>query len=304
MDLTRRAILTAAAGLAIPAAFARERQADASTALQTLESRAGGRLGVCILDADTGREIGHRLDERFAMCSTFKLPLAAVILHEADSGRLRLSDAIRFSQKDMVSFAPVTSLHLAKGEMTVAALAEAAQVTSDNVAANLLLKRLGGPAAFTRILRSVGDEKTQLDRFEPTLNLVLPGEANDTTTPRAMANTMTRFLAGDLLKPSSRDLLTTWMIATKTGAKRIRAGLPKTWRAGDKTGTALADAMTDKINDVAIAWPPGQPPLVVTAYFDNDTRSADVRAEDEAVLADVGRIAAAWAVSRPPARRS
>ena len=298
--VSRRRILAATAGLFVPAAFARERRADTPNALRALESRAGGRLGVCILNAETGRHVGHRMDERFPMCSTFKLPLAAIVLREADMGRLRLADTIAFSQKDMVPFAPVTGLSLEKGGMTVGALAEAAQVASDNVAANLLVRQLGGPAAFTAILRSLGDRTTRLDRFEPMLNLVLPGEVHDTTTPRAMARTMSGFLTGNLLTKRSRELLIAWMIATRTGDKRIRAGLPKEWRAGDKTGTGMADAMTDKYNDVAIAWPPGGSATIVAAYFDTAVRSAEIHDEDQAVLAEVGRIATAWALSLEP----
>jgi beta-lactamase class A len=297
MYVSRRRILAVMAGLIVPAGFARERRDDASQALRALESRAGGRLGACVLDTRSGDVVGHRRDERFAMCSTFKLPLAAVILREVDKGRLRLDDSIEFSRKDMVSFAPVTSVHLDKGRMTIRALAEAAQVTSDNVAANLLLRQVGGPEGFTRILRGLGDDATRLDRFEPELNLVMPGEVHDTTTPRAMAATISKLLTGDLLTPASRELLIGWMGATKTGDKRIRAGLPLQWRSGDKTGTALAKAMTDKYNDVAIAWPPGKPAIVVTAYFDSARRSAEMRDEDQAVLAEVGRIAARWAAA-------
>jgi beta-lactamase class A len=294
MRVSRRGMLAGTAGLLVSVAFARRGRTDAAAALEALEAREGGRLGVCILDTGTGRVVGHRMDERFAMCSTFKLPLAAVVLREADQGRLRLADTIHFTRQDMLSYAPVTSANLEQGGMTVRALAEAAQETSDNVAANLLLKRLGGPAAFTTILRSLGDRATRLDRFEPMLNLVLAGEEQDTTTPRAMAASMARFLTGDLLTSASRELLIDWMVRTTTGDKRIRAGLPAGWRAGDKTGTGMADAMTDKYNDVAIAWPPGKAPVVVAAYFDTDTHSAEIRDEDQAVLAEVGRIAAAW----------
>lgn len=295
VSLSRRHVLAATIGLIAAPAFLRARRLDAAGDLKALESRAGGRLGVCILDCATGRHAGNRMDERFAMCSTFKLALAAVVLREADGGRLRLTDTIAFSEKDLVPHAPVTSKHLDKGVMTMGALAEAAQTTSDNVAANLLLTKLGGPAGFTRLLRDAGDQDTRLDRMEPALNLVLRGEVNDTTTPRAMAETTSRFLTGDLLSPTSRERLISWMVGTKTGSKRIRAGLPAAWRAGDKTGTAMADAMTDKINDIAIAWPAGKTPIVVTAYFDAATRSETLSDEQEAVLADVGRIAARWA---------
>ncbi len=293
MALSRRQVLVAAAGVLARPVPARGQTPSPGAALAALERRAGGRLGVAILDTAAGRVVGHRQDERFAMCSTFKLPLAAVVLREADAGRLRLDERLTFTKADMLSYAPVTRTHLAEGGMTVAALTEATQQTSDNVAANLLLKRLGGPAAFTALLRALGDDTSRLDRFEPDLNLVLPGDPRDTTTPLAMARLVGRCVAGDALSAASRERLAGWMVATATGMKRIRAGLPQDWRAGDKTGTGLADAMTDKVNDIAVTWPPNRAPLVITAYFDSSRRSAETRAEDEATLAEVGRIAAA-----------
>lgn len=265
--------------------------------LAKLEKKTGGRLGVALLDTGTGALTGHRLHERFGMCSTFKLPLAAAILRKADEGSLRLDQWVPFSQADIVAHAPVTKQHLAQGGMTVQALAEAAQTTSDNAAANLLLQLLGGPAGFTSILRAAGDTVTRLDRMEPAMNEVLHGEVRDTTTPHAMAQTMARQLTGGWLSGSSTALLTDWMVATQTGTKRLRAGLPPTWRAGDKTGTGMAPGMPDKYNDIAIVWPPGRAPLIVTAYF--ETRVAHgrgMRDADQAVLAQVGRIAAQWAL--------
>jgi len=298
---TRRDVLLTAAGLLVPfaagAARAQGRPDDTATAaLAALESRSGGRLGVGLLDTGSGRIAGHRLDERFAMCSTFKLALAGLVLREADQGRLRLDDAVAITKADLVSYAPVVEPKVGQ-TLTVAALAEAAQTTSDNAAANLLLKRLGGPAGFTAALRALGDTVTRLDRFETALNLVVPGDERDTTSPRAMADTLRRLLTGDALTAASRERLIGWMVATTTGAKRIRAGLPAAWRAGDKTGTAQADAMTDKVNDLAIAWPPGKAPIVITAFFDSGRRTDATQPGDEAVLAEVGHIAAAWATA-------
>jgi len=293
---TRRAVLhglgAAVAASALPAcATLGGREADA---LAALETRAGGRLGVAILDTASGRSTGHRSDERFGLCSTFKLPLAAVILADIDAGRLRADQFVRYGRADMVAHAPVTTKHLDQGGMTVIDLAEAGQVTSDNVAANLLIRLIGGPDAFTQRLRAIGDPVTRLDRYEPALNLVLPGEVNDTTTPLAMARLLAGMLTGNVLSPASRERLLGWMVATQTGARRIRAGLPAAWRAGDKTGTASDDRgrMVNKYNDVAIVWPPGRPPLIVTAYYDGPGVFGTTRPEDEAVLAQVGMIAA------------
>ena len=295
--LSRRTVVgVLGASLVLPA-FAKPR-ASATVALAALEARSGGRLGVAILDTATGRIAGHRADERFGMCSTFKLPLTAVILHEIDAGRLHGDRWIPYSADDVIAHASVTRANLAKGGMTLLALAEAAQTTSDGTAANLLVRLLGGPTGFTAKLRALGDPDSRLDRYEPEMNLVLPGEVQDTTTPRGMATGMRAYLLGGALKPASRDLLTGWMIDTKTGARRLRAGLPSKWRAGDKTGSSWNEtAMVDKINDNAIFWPPGRAPVIVSAYLDGAKMSKDIRPEDQAILAEVARIAARIAVA-------
>jgi beta-lactamase class A len=294
--LSRRQWLTSVAGLlATPIALG-ARVDEVVDRIRELERRASGRLGVCFFDTNGGRVTGYRLDERFAMCSTFKLPLAAVVLHEADAGRLSLDEKLPFSKSDLEAHAPVAREHLAHGALTVRTCIEAAQITSDNTAANLVLKRLGGPAKFTALLRAMGDETTRLDRYEPTMNLVGVGDERDTTTPRAMATWIGSVLTGDVLKAPSRELLISWMVATQTGLKRLRAGFPPAWRAGDKTGTMVGGgAVTDKYNDVAIAWPPGKPPIVVAAYYDLAVATESTSDAPQAVLADVGRHAARWA---------
>jgi len=290
---TRRAVLAALATAAVAPLEARRQDATA-LALASAEKAVGGRLGVCILDTGSGRLVGQRLDERFAMCSTFKLALAAMVLREADAGRLSLDERVVYTKADLLFTSPVTSAHVADGHMTIAALAEAAQTTSDNAAANLLLRRLGGPAAFTERLRAAGDTVTRLDRLEPTLNVVVPGDERDTTSPRAMATLVAKYLTTNYLSAASRDRLIGWMVATTTGQKRLRAGFPAAWRVGDKTGTMQADETTDKVNDIAIAWPPGRAPIVVTAYYDSARKTGATQAADEAALAAAGRAAAAW----------
>ena len=263
-----------------------------------LERASGGRLGVALRNTATGAMVGHRADERFAMCSTFKLPLCAVILHEADHGRIDLEEPLSFSKADMVPNSPVTTANIGKGAMTIAALCEATQTTSDNLAANLLILRLGGPAALTKHLRAFGDQVTRIDHIEPAMNHVLAGADNDTTTPVAMAHLLERMLTTDLLKPQSLERLIGWMVATKTGEKRLRAGLPATWKAGDKTGTGgSASDMPNRYNDVAIVWPAGNAPLIITSYYESPVKSEDMRDADQAVLAQVGRIAAKWALA-------
>lgn len=296
-DLLRRILLQAMAAAAVarvPIAAAATATPAPAPNLAELERRSGGRLGVFVLDTGSGRESGLRPDERFGMCSTFKLPLAAAILREVDAGRLTLDERIAYGKDDMVPHAPVTGKNLASGSMSISELARATQTTSDNVAANLLMRRLGGPAAVTDLFRAMGDTDTRIDRWEPEMNLVPTGEDRDTTTPRAISGLVARVVAGDLLKPESRELLREWMIATETGKRRLRAGLPSGWIAGDKTGTGIAPQMANKYNDVAVVWPTDRAPIVIAAYFEASGHFKSMRAEDEAVLAAVGRVAAGW----------
>lgn len=289
--------IAAAALLAGPTgAVPATRRFDAAARLQSLEV-GQARLGVCFLDTVSGEESGNRMEEHFAMCSTFKLALVAACLREADQGRLDLSQVLTYSEADLLPWAPVTRKNLASGGMSVAALAQAAQEKSDGVAANLLVRRLGGPAAVTAKFRDMGDPATRLDRYEPDLGLVLSADLRDTTTPLAMAHLVRRITTGDLLQSSSRERLLQWMQNTDTGPNRLRAGLPAEWRTGNKTGTGRTEGTTNKCNDVAITFPPGRPPIIIAAYFDSGEFTARTERRHEAVVAEVGRIAAQWAMS-------
>jgi beta-lactamase class A len=265
-------------------------------ALAELERRAGGKLGVSFLIPATGARFSHRGGERFGMASSFKFALAAIILREADQGRLSLATQLPIRQPDIAGHSPTVLDNLAKGSMSIEALARAAQMTSDNAATNVLLRLLGGPAVFTSKLRELGDTVTRLDRYEPDMMSVVPGDPRDTTTPDAMAQTMAQMLTTDWLSQGSRALLISWMEDTKTGLKRIRAGLPADWRAGDKTGTGLGEAppIPDRYNDIAMAWPPSGDPMIITAFYESPVRSKTMRDEDMAVLASVGAIAVRW----------
>ncbi len=267
--MRRRELLVGAVG-AFVAACARAPSSNAPSApsaapsgeLDALERRIGGRVGVFAFDG-TGRTLAHRADERFAMCSTFKLALAAAILAKVDRGEIALDLAVAFGERDLQEYAPVTRARVAEGKLTIAELCSAAVLVSDNTAANLLLAKLGGPAGFTDFVRSAGDPTTRLDRIEEALNENAPGDPRDTTTPRAMA-TLARHLACDgVLSPESRERLVGWMRACETGKERLRASLPAAWNAGDKTGTGTRGA----VNDVAVAWPPGQAPIAIASYL-------------------------------------
>lgn len=272
------------------------RRRDVVERIRTLET-GHARLGVCLVDTATGEFSGTRLDEHFAFCSSFKLAMVAACLREADAGRLDLNEVLGYTKADLLAWAPVTGPGLEKGGLPIITLAQAAQEVSDGTAANLLVRRLGGPTAVTAKFREMGDPVTRLDRYEPMLGMVLSADLRDTTTPRAMAELVRRITTGTLLSRRSRERLLQWMFNTNTGPKRIRAGLPAGWKAGNKTGTGRDAGITNKCNDLAIAYPPGKPPVIISVYYDAGEYTDQVEDRHQAVLAEVGRIGAQWAMA-------
>ena len=284
----RTFLLTPGAGLlcslsGLPIKNASAEVAYVQNALREIEATARGRLGVHIIDTATGLEHGWRPDERFLMLSSFKLLASALVLARADRGEESLQRRIRYGQQDLVQWSPVTAKHVGGEGLSLAQLCEATITTSDNTAANLILASYGGPAALTAFARGLGDTVTRHDRTEPELNRrAASGDPLDTTTPRAMAQTVRKLLLGDVLAPPSRKQLLQWLLNNTTGDKRLRAGLLAGWRVGEKTGTAGDDA-----NDIGIAFPPQRAPLIVTAYL---AESATDGATRDAALASVGRL--------------
>jgi beta-lactamase class A len=284
--INRRAALLAA--LLLPSSFARSgsgADSELDRSFADLEKTSGGRLGVATLDTGSGVQAGHRARERFPMCSTFKLLAVAAVLARVDRGRERLDRRIAFGISDLLEYAPATRARVAEGGMPVADLCEAAITVSDNTAANLLLAILGGPAGLNTYVRSLGDRVTRLDRTEPAMNEAAPGDARDTTSPSSMLGDVKALLLGTALSRPSRERLIAWLVASKTGDRRLRAGVPPGWRVGDKTGSGEHGTT----NDVGIVWPPGRDPILIAAYLTET--SQDARAS-EAVLANIARMVA------------
>ena len=251
--------------------------------IASLEKERGGRLGVAVVDTASGRSAAFRGDERFPMCSTFKVLAVAATLARVDGGKDRLDRRIHFDASDVVANSPVAKDRVGGDGMSVAEICEAAMIVSDNTAGNLLLANLGGPQGLTAYARSLGDTVTRLDRNEPTLNEAVPDDPRDTTSPVAMLANLRALVTGKALTAASKDNLVGWLIGNKTGDSRLRAGLPRDWRVGDKTGSGEKGTT----NDIAVIWPlSGRPPIFVAAYLTGSSPEADHR---NATLAAVGR---------------
>ena len=259
--------------------------------LRIIEAGANGVLGASFFDTGTGLSVSHNGYARFPHCSSFKLSLAGLVLARDQAGVIDADRTVRWSAADLMPVSPFTTDRLEQGA-TLRELARATQVTSDNAAANVLLRELGGPDALTAFWRDLGDETSRLDRTEPDLNLVPPGELRDTTTPDAMARTVATLLYGPVLDAARKAELRQWLIETQTGSQRVRAGLPPEWPAGDKTGTSLAPGMGSMYVDIGFVEPPGRAPITFATYFRAAQQHTRMEPAALGVLAECGRVLA------------
>ncbi|WEV25974.1 class A beta-lactamase [Streptomyces sp. 71268] len=252
--------------------------------IRDLERKFDARLGVYAVDTGSGREVAYNDGERFPFASTFKALEAGAVLREFSlSG---LDKVIRYSKDDLVANSPVTEKHVDTG-MTLRALCDAAVRYSDNAAANLLFEEIGGPKGLDAVLEGIGDDVTQMERIEPGLSDWDPASPRDTTTPRALAKDLRAFVLGDVLRKPERAQLTTWLRTNKTGDELIRAGVPKSWKVGDKTG---AGSTYGARNDIAVVWPPDSAPIVMAIMSNRRDKDAEydnkLIAEAASVVAD------------------
>jgi len=256
-----------------------------------IEQRFGGRLGFAMA-SPSGPVVDWRGGDRFAFCSSFKMSLAALVLDGAARGAWSLDELLPFSAADILPNSPVVKAHLSEGRLSLAALADAAQKTSDNAAANLLLRRIGGLERLNSFWRGLGDPFSRIDDYETALNRVPLGNPRNTTTPRAAAEAMVQMFARGGIKPQAAATLKSWMHDTATGKNRLRAGLPADWWAGDKTGTGLPDDIPGTYVDLAWVEPPNPPAFAIAAFYQPAKPTPDGDPSAEAILAQVGRIVA------------
>lgn len=245
-----------------------------------LEKEYDAKLGIYALDTGTNQTVAYHSDDRFAFASTSKSLAVGALLRK--NSLEALDQRITYTHEDLSNYNPITEKHVDTG-MTLKELADASVRYSDSTAHNLILKQLGGPSEFEKILREMGDTVTTSERFEPELNEVHPGETHDTSTPEAIAKTLQSFTLGTALPIEKRELLVDWMKRNTTGDKLIRAGVPKGWEVADKTGAGSYGTR----NDIAIIWPPNKKPIVLAILSNHDKEDAKY---DDKLIADATKV--------------
>lgn len=259
--------------------------------IKRVEERLDARVGVAVYDRETGRRWQHRADERFPMSSTFKTLACATLLHRIDTGREQLGRTVLFDTSDIVPYSPVTERRTGTNGMSLSELCRATMFVSDNTAANLILKNIGGPEAVTAFVRSVGDEITRLDRWETDLNEAVPGDPRDTTTPNAMVATLETLILGDALSSASRLQLKGWLEGNQVGDALFRARVPSDWTVADRTGAGGYGSRSI----AAILWPPNRQPTIAAVYITDTDASFEAR---NAAIAEIGAAVAKAVMER------
>lgn len=245
--------------------------------VQAEEKTLQARVGMAVFDTNTGETWQYRGDERFPLNSTHKAFACAALLAKVDEKSLTLDQPVSIRKEMLVPYSPITEKSLAPQTITFGDVCHAAVSYSDNTAANVVFDAIGGPTGFTSYMRSIGDEKTRLDRKEPELNEATPGDVHDTTTPNAIVNSLRKILLGDVLSVSSRAELTQWMLTDQVAGALLRASLPSDWKIADKTGAGGYGSRSI----VAVIWPPSKQPLVVGIYVTQT--KASMQASNQAI---------------------
>lgn len=241
------------------------------------ETTLQARVGVAVIDTDSGLTWQHRGDERFPLNSTHKAFSCAAVLAQADRHKLNLEQAIPIERTALVTYSPVTERVPPGGTLTLRELCRAAVSISDNTAANLALDAIGGARTFTAFMRSIGDDKTRLDRREPELNEATPGDARDTTTPIVAARSLQTLLLDGVLSAPARNELTQWMLGDQVADALLRAGLPRDWQIADKSGAGGHGSRSI----IAVVWPPKRSAVIVAIYITQT--AASMSASNQAV---------------------
>ncbi|MFP7834521.1 class A beta-lactamase [Marisediminicola sp. LYQ134] len=294
---TSEASSSSAAPTPSPSTSAAPAVVDASAEFEELEARFDARLGVMAIQIGslgaapdpengsgsdaTGGIVEWRADERFAYASTIKALAAGAALDLLGVDGTQAT--VTVSADDLVTYSPVVETRVG-GSMTLADVADAALTVSDNTAGNYLFDAVGGPDELDRLLAEAGGEATTVSRIEPELNEATPGDDRDTSTPRAMADTLREYVLGDILPAAERAQLVGWMTATETGDTLVRADLPSEWVVGDKSGSGGYGTR----NDIAVVWPTDGAPIVIAVM---SSRGAADAARDDRLIAEAAAVA-------------
>lgn len=267
---------------------------------------------------------------RFPMQSVFKVFLAAAALAGVDTGQLTLSESITLTRQDLVPwYSPIVEAW--KGDsltLPIVDLIALAVQKSDNLAADVLMKRIGGPPAVMAWLHGRAIDGISVDRYEKEIQPDTHGmgpfqppwadpkawiaardavpaavqeaatarylaDARDTATLAGSLDFLTRLSTGELLSATSTRLLLRLM-TDSIGLNRLRNGLPEGASLAHKTGTSATDlGLTPATNDIGLVTLANGRHFAVAAFLAGTTATEAAR---DALIADAARVAVSCVV--------
>lgn len=251
------------------------------TTVERVATALEARVGFSAYDLESGQRWEYQANQRFALSSTFKTLACAAVLHRVDIGKESIDREVHFLASDLVTYSPITEKFAGRQAMSLFDLCEAALTMSDNTAANLIMRALGGPTQVTSFARVLGDDVTRLERWETELNEAVPGDQRDTSTPNAMLANLQKVLLGDVLSAESRAQLRNWLEGNQVADKLFRAALPEGWLIADRTGAGGFGSRSI----TAMIWPPERQPIIVALYL---TETEAPMAERDKAIAEIG----------------
>ena len=284
-----------------------------------------GILGVGLLNLESGEAFVYHGERRFPMQSVFKLPLAAAVLSEIDARRLTLDERIFLSEAQLSpQLSPIAAAWPGRKDYAVSELLEAMVVGSDNTAADVLMKRIGGPGAVSAWLVAKACPEIRVDRYERELQTEMYGlgsfrpawrdptafdaafqkvpadrrlaatrdymaDPRDTASPRGMLEFLQKLDRLELISPASTRMLLAMMRRTTRGADRLKAGLPKDALLAHRPGTSGVDqGLSAAHNDVGLFTLADRRTYAIAVFLSGCT--ADEATRDR-IIAQVARAA-------------
>ncbi len=268
-------------------------------------SAAQGKVGIGVLDLNSGQSWFLNGKQRFPMQSVYKLPSAIAVLKQVDEGKISLKQLVTITRQELApgSSPIIKEFKGDRAQIPLRNVLERSVGISDNTAADALVRLVGGPQQVNAILSKLQIRNIRVDRLEQQMQPESVGLKNfqpelvdeqkwaeavekipdsvkkaalqkyltdprDTATPEAMVDLLAKLNSNQLLSENSTALLLKIMTDSPTGQKRLKAGLPENWSIAHKTGTG-ADVLGigTATNDVGIASSPDGKRVVIAVFI-------------------------------------
>jgi len=226
------------------------------------------------------------------MQSVFKLPLAVMVLHQIEQGTFSLDQPVRFLPQDRILphvYSPLQDKYPDAGvDVPLRELVRLDVSVSDNVAADILLRLVGGPKAVNTYIASLGISGFHLQDNEAELHRDESAQYRNWFEPAGAVQLLRRISDHSPLSREHTDLLLGWM-TSDLRTKRLEGDLPAGTRVAHKSGTSDVDnGVAHATNDIGLIPLPDGRRIAIAVFVTDSTADEATR---EKVIARIARAA-------------